>query len=240
MIRGSVGKGGLNKAKDVLAVQKLLNNYIVSQHIMVLSLLKEDGRCCTITIMCIEDFQSQVVDLSRSDGRIDVGGKTMATLKHYDTPMKQKLFHLASGIVVGPLPSPNSQKAVKKSQTTIAASDRRRLKTRAAIANAYRAISKDKEWAKKSEFLKKYNVPDNIKSSQNYNWINTYDPKKRKVSNIWCHKAMHPFLDVSLKNLKDWNLLSELKEFGGSHAIRATRGKKTGQPILGRSPSISI
>ena len=35
---------------------------------------------------------------------------------------------------------------------------------------------------------------------------------------------MHSFLDTSLKNLKDRKLLSDLKEFGGSHAIRATRG----------------
>ncbi|MCP4486900.1 MAG: M15 family metallopeptidase [Gammaproteobacteria bacterium] len=224
MIKGSVGKGGLNKEKDVTAVQKLLNNYLVSQYIMVLALLKEDGRCGRITIVCIEDFQSMVVGLSRADGRIDVGGKTMETLKHYETLMKQKLFHLASGIVVGPTSSSKSQIAVKKNQTHFAASDPRKLKTRAAIANAYGAISKDKKWAKKGEFLKKYTVSDSIKNDPNYNWINSYDPKKRKVSIIWCHKTMHTFLDISLKNLKDRNLLRDLKEFGGSHAIRTTRG----------------
>ena len=223
MIKSSVGKGGLNKQNDVVIVQNLLNKYIISQHIMVLALLEEDGQCGKITIACIEDFQSKVVGLARADGRIDAVGKTMNTLKHYDTPNKQKIFHIASGLLVGPA-LPKNQKEVKKDQVLVSASDPRKLKTRAAIANAYGAISKDKKWAKRSQFLTKYTIPASITNDPNYNWINTYDKKKRKVSKIWCHKAMHSFLDASLNNLKSRNLLAELTEFGGSHAIRATRG----------------
>ncbi len=102
--------------------------------------------------------------------------------------------------------------------------DPRQLKTRAAVAEVYGAISAEKVWARQSEFLQAYAIPASIANDKNYNWVNTYDPKKRKVSKVWCHKAMHSFLDKALANLQARGLLADLKEYGGCHAIRATRG----------------
>lgn len=195
---------------------------------MILAYLEVDGKCGPATIGCIKDFQGHIVGMANPDGRMDVGGSSSRSLRNYET-QKQSLVFQKSGNFAPLLPP-----AVMKSKPApvntnvrpkvVSTSDPRALKTRAAIAEAYGAISKDKKWSRKAEFYKKYVVPAEIKNDKDYSWINVYDPKKRKVSNIWCHKAMHSFLDAALKNLKKSGLLNELTEFGGSHNIRATRG----------------
>ncbi|SHF26787.1 D-alanyl-D-alanine carboxypeptidase [Microbulbifer donghaiensis] len=228
MINSSVGLGGANQRDVVTYVQKLLNRYIESRAIYVFAFLKVDGNCGPHTIACIKEFQSHIVGLANPDGRIDSNGRTIKALENYRSAQKQRLYEFSIG-----MPAPLSftdrasaslpKKAAANSTTTVT-DDPRKLMTRAAVAEAYGSISASKVWAKKSTYLKMFKIPDSITKDKDYAWVNVYDPKKRKVSKIWCHQAMHTFLDAALKNLQKQSLLGDLKEFGGSHAIRATRG----------------
>lgn len=225
MIRCSVGRAGLNKAYDVKTSQELLNNYLLGQIVLFIPLLRVDGKCGKKTISLIEIFQSAYVGMSKPDGRIDVLGKTIRALKRYSNPRIQNstfTHALAASKLV------TAKKADTRKHITVpvatSKTDPRKLKTRADIATIYGAISSDKRWSKKSEFLKAYVIPSKISNDKTYSWVNIYDPKKRKVTKIWCHKAMHAFLDKALNNLQSNNLLSDLKEFGGCHNIRSTRG----------------
>lgn len=227
MIKASVGRGGLNQKADVLKVQALLNNYINSQYILLLSPLKVDGACGAKTLAAINAFQGHMVGMAYPDERVDVGGKTMKALQKYDSSRPQASTPLPATTTPIVVPSaskkkPSSATVVKPAATT--STDPRQLKTRADIATVYGAISTDKKWARQGEFLAGYTVPASITGHKDYQWINAYDPKKKKVSKVWCHKAMHSFLDKALANLKANGLLAELKEYGGCHSIRATRG----------------
>ena len=219
MIKASVGRGGQNQKSDVSHVQSLLNNYITANK-PGLAALKVDGICGAKSISAIENFQGRVVGMAKPDGRVDVGGRTIKHLENYSKSQPQVVPATTVPVVV---PAAAGGSATVKSGVT-PNTDPRQLKTRAAIAAAYGAISEDKKWARQGEFLGSYTVPSNITSDTAYNWVNAYDPKKRKVSTVWCHKAMHAVLDKALANLKSRELLSELKEYGGCHSIRATRG----------------
>lgn len=76
-ISRSVGRGGANAFADVQTVQRLLNNYVGRLGIRRLAV---DGRVGPLTIGAIERFQRQVVGFARPDGRVDPGGRTLATL----------------------------------------------------------------------------------------------------------------------------------------------------------------
>ena len=220
MLKKSVGKGGKNDKPDVIYVQTLLNHWRSKAN-----QLKVDGLCGKNTIRAIEQFQAEVVCLSQPDGRIDVGGKTIRNLEKSRNTASRETIPAGTGIIVTTGISPTTKKPIA-AQSTVATpkTDPRKLKTRQAIAEAYGAISSDKKWARQSEFLSSFIVPPEILTHKNYNWINVYSPKKNKVTKVYCHKAMHPFLSAALKNLVTREQLSNLKEFGGSHCIRATRG----------------
>lgn len=76
-ITTSVGKNGMNtKADDNRLVQQLLNNRIGS----IIGFLVVDGIVGKKTIAAIEYFQQFKMYLSKPDGRVDVGGKTIQAL----------------------------------------------------------------------------------------------------------------------------------------------------------------
>ena len=75
-IVASVGHGGLNRTDDVRLVQELLNRHMQPpQRPLVV-----DGVMSTRTIAAIEAFQRRVLNIHRSDGRIQPGDSTMVAL----------------------------------------------------------------------------------------------------------------------------------------------------------------
>lgn len=226
MLRASVGYLGNNDRTDVAYIQKTLNKHIVAGSDPVLVPLQEDGVCGKKTISTISRFQAEVVGLAKPDGRIDPGGRTLKVLEQPGGTFSQVPLAAGVGVKVVVPAKPGTAPAPQANVVPVATgqTDPRKLKTRSEIALVYGAISEDKKWAKQGLFLAGYTIPAIIQAHQDYNWINVYSPKKTKVSVVYCHKAMHPFLDKALQNLVVRNLLADLKEFGGCHAIRATRG----------------
>ena len=77
-ITHSVGNKGINKYKDVMTVQTLIND---CRHLLLPMLaLETDGKIGKKTISAIELFQKNVIKLSKPDGRVDPGGKTITEL----------------------------------------------------------------------------------------------------------------------------------------------------------------
>lgn len=228
MIKGSVGRGGLNKKLDVIQVQKLLNNFIRYQPALKLKMLAEDSVCGGKTIAAIDAFQMHVVGTFAPDGRVDVAGKTIKELQLFgkfgSAAAISSAAFAAPKVVTNSKPKTVTPAPALTTPVATFNTDPRKLTTRAQVAAVYGAISSDKKWAKQSQFLGAYTVPSAIANDKSYAWVNAYDTKKREVTKIWCHKAMHSFLDKALNNLKSRNLLGDLKEYGGCHAIRATRG----------------
>jgi len=97
-ISGSVGKGGKNDPKDVLAIRMLLNGFIASDARM--KPLNSLDLAQTIngwndmdpTITAILWFQRQVGGFQKPDGRVDPNGKTHTILKglNWKKPAKPK------------------------------------------------------------------------------------------------------------------------------------------------------
>lgn len=201
MIRNSVGFGGMNTKDDVELVQRPLNAYIEGRKAPHLKPLKVDAKCGHKTIAAIKSFQITMRAMAVPDGRIDANGKTIRALAKFQTA---KRIETHVGVV----------------------SDPRTLKTREQTAKAYGGISESKTWTNASKYLSLYTVDPTIFNDPDYNWINIYDPSKRKLKAFYCHKAMHPFLSDALANLRANKVLSELKEFGGCHNVRAARGTK--------------
>lgn len=226
MLYASVGIAANNNKNDVIYVQSLLNKYqdaIADSNVMPLN---PDGVCGKKTIAAIIGFQAKVVGFARPDGKVEPGGKSIKTLEKRTGNYSQTPLGANVGVKV--VSSAGASPAQQKTATIVpiatASTDPRQLKTRSDIARVYGAISEDKKWARQGEFLAGYSIPTAIQSHKDYNWVNVYSPKKNKVSLVYCHKAMHSFLDKALNNLLARGLLAELKEFGGCHAIRATRG----------------
>jgi len=73
----SVGKNGINRRDDVIAIQKQLN-VIIRQ--LDLPPLTVDGDAGSKTITAIMEFQRRIVNLSMPDGRIDPNGRTLHAL----------------------------------------------------------------------------------------------------------------------------------------------------------------
>jgi len=225
MLRASVGNSGKNNKNDVAYVQNLLNKHKFSLSHTNLMPLKTDGICGKKTIAAITAFQSEVVCLSKPDGRVDPGGQTIKGLEKQINGYSQVPIAAVVGIKVSTPTTPSLPTKEKQvTPITTRKTDPRQLKTRSDVANIYGSISADKKWARQSEFLSAFTVPATIQSHKDYNWVNVYSPKKNKVTVVYCHKAMHSFLEKALNNLVSNNLLSDLKEYGGSHCIRATRG----------------
>lgn len=76
-LSGSVGKGGVNNHDDVLLVQQLLNKHVES---LGLSRLEEDGDIGKNTNEAICEYQEEVMEIVKPDGRIDPGGRTWRSL----------------------------------------------------------------------------------------------------------------------------------------------------------------
>lgn len=78
-IRWSVGTKGRNDLADVKVVQAALNlsHSVKFKHQRLLV----DGKAGARTAAAIEQFQRDIVGLSRPDGRVDPGGKTLRSLK---------------------------------------------------------------------------------------------------------------------------------------------------------------
>lgn len=72
---GSVGQGGSNNATDVRVVQRLLNDWLMKTG---QTQLKVDGLIGPKTIGAITSFQK--ASGATTDGRVDVGGKTINAL----------------------------------------------------------------------------------------------------------------------------------------------------------------
>lgn len=216
MIKSSVGRGGYNRSSDVLIVQKLLNEYIKKSK-SSLKALVEDGINGRKTEAAIVAFQADVVGMARPDGRVDAGGRSIKELEAYKKSGGTKV---PSAAIVTPIVKP---KQPAQAGTTTG-TDPRQLKTRAEIAKVFGSITTEKKWTRQGEFIKGYSIPPSIANDKEYNWVSTYDPKKRKVSTVWCNKTMHRFLDAALKNLQKKGILGELKQYGGCFNIRATRG----------------
>ena len=83
-ITGSVGRGGRNLRSDVITIQKLINDNILS--IVPLARVVEDGACGPRTIGAIEEFQRRVVKMLEPDGRVDPGGSTLRRLNGEASP----------------------------------------------------------------------------------------------------------------------------------------------------------
>lgn len=226
MLSASVGNQGKNQKSDVLLIQKLLNKHPFSKSKPTSMPLQEDGACGNKTITAIRQFQAEVVGMASPDGRIDPGGKSLKALESPQNTFAQAPLAAGVGVSVKPAENKPNKPSTPTSVVAVATNqtDPRQLKTRAAIANVYGAISEDKKWARENEFMGTYTVPASIQNDKNYQWVNVYNPKKPKIKSLRCHKAMHSFLDAALQNLVSRNLLSLLTEYGGCHVIRATRG----------------
>jgi peptidoglycan hydrolase-like protein with peptidoglycan-binding domain len=78
-IRSSVGQGGINLREDVSYVQGLLNRMGGTGYNH--GTISVDGINGPQTIAAIKNYQQNVVKLSRPDGRVDPGGKTILSLE---------------------------------------------------------------------------------------------------------------------------------------------------------------
>lgn len=76
-ISGSVGRGGINRSDDVIAVQNLLQPHMSA---LGLAPLEIDGDCGDNTRKAIRLYQKRVMGISNPDGRVDVGGRTWNSL----------------------------------------------------------------------------------------------------------------------------------------------------------------
>lgn len=77
-IRGSVGRGGINREADVRTVQELINGQIA--RIPPVAKLDVNGSVDAAMIHAINEYQRRVVRLRAADGRVDPRGRTLAHL----------------------------------------------------------------------------------------------------------------------------------------------------------------
>lgn len=75
-ITASVGRNGINRRHDVLAVQALINEHLPAGT----SRLAVDGIAGPLTIAAIEHCQQQLVSMQHPDGRADPHGRTLHIL----------------------------------------------------------------------------------------------------------------------------------------------------------------
>jgi len=77
----SVGEEGINDRVDVKLIQAALN-LSQSDNFKLEKTLVVDGDIGRKTILAIEVFQKDIVNLSNPDGRVDPGGRTLGALKN--------------------------------------------------------------------------------------------------------------------------------------------------------------
>jgi murein DD-endopeptidase MepM/ murein hydrolase activator NlpD len=107
LIISSVGQNGKNLHKDVAAIQELLNH--CSHLLPNLKPLNVDGKIGNKTISAITLFQEKVVLLTKPDGRVDPGGKTLKSLNskavHIKTIPEETVKKPSTGAYKFPLKS---------------------------------------------------------------------------------------------------------------------------------------
>lgn len=75
-ITASVGKGGMNHRRDVVAIQQLINAHLP----IGLSKLTVDGACGPLTINAISEVERKIGGIAAPDGRLDPGGRTLRAI----------------------------------------------------------------------------------------------------------------------------------------------------------------
>lgn len=101
-IQRSVGRGGVNQAADVRAVQEQLNAQMNPPR----TALKPDGKFGPLTARMIRDFQRSVVGMKWPDGRIDPGQRT---LRHLNDPASEGVW---ARMTLAPAAPPNPPRPV--------------------------------------------------------------------------------------------------------------------------------
>jgi peptidoglycan hydrolase-like protein with peptidoglycan-binding domain len=79
-LSASVGAGGANRPADGMAVQTLLNKFIVPGKLPGVEPLTTDGKVGARTIAAIRAFQQRFLAMAKPDGRVDPGGRTLGAL----------------------------------------------------------------------------------------------------------------------------------------------------------------
>lgn len=93
-ITTSVGKGGMNRRGDVLAIQQLLNTRLPEYT----SRLRIDGLCGFRTSEAIRKIQQNLVGMPCPDGRIDPRGPTLRVLNDSKLSNSVNRFTISSGV----------------------------------------------------------------------------------------------------------------------------------------------
>lgn len=88
-IKNSVGRNGLNRASDVVAVQNLLNRFIGPGRLLG-DPLEPDGIAGSLTKNAIGSFQRVYLGFNNPDRRVDPNGQTLAKLNGPTTAPKLK------------------------------------------------------------------------------------------------------------------------------------------------------
>lgn len=93
-ITASVGKGGMNRRDDVLAIQELLNSYLPKY----IPRLRADGLCGFRTFEAIRKIQQNLVGMFSPDGRIDPRGPTLRLLNESKLSSSVNRVTTSSGV----------------------------------------------------------------------------------------------------------------------------------------------
>ncbi|MEM6664479.1 MAG: CHAP domain-containing protein [Pseudomonadota bacterium] len=94
-IQRSVGRGGRNIDADVRTVQNLLNRHINA--LAPMSPFDVNGTCDAVMIEAIVRFQSRVVGIRNTDGRVDPGGRTLRRLSGPPALAPSQMYHYPAG-----------------------------------------------------------------------------------------------------------------------------------------------
>ncbi|MBI4558824.1 MAG: M15 family metallopeptidase [Candidatus Hydrogenedentes bacterium] len=76
-----------------------------------------------------------------------------------------------------------------------------------------------RQWPDGGQWMATFDVPDNVERG----WVNSFTQKP--TTRIYCNKDIHSALAQALQNLKNADLLSELKTYDGCFEIRPVRGR---------------
>ena len=99
----SVGLGGANRPDDVVTVQSMLNCVPLGSGGPAPA-LDTDGKCGPLTVGAIRNFQ--FAQFKSSDGRVDVGQRTIERLQSFDTGPGQGATPLRVSILLPQIVSP--------------------------------------------------------------------------------------------------------------------------------------
>jgi peptidoglycan hydrolase-like protein with peptidoglycan-binding domain len=116
-IFASVGRNGANRNPDVRVVQSLLNG----QPLTPMDVLVVDGLSGPRTIDAIESYQRNVLGFSNPDGRVDPGGRTLASLGSAQAPGGAPPAPPVAAPVAPPQPSTSFMERVTRFTNYVAA-----------------------------------------------------------------------------------------------------------------------